>query len=74
MNFDKLWIEECTAENDVLDIIKTFSYGTGHDILISEGAYKVYRAGEDDPYFCCSDEKLIDVINALKVLDKASTE
>jgi len=62
-----------TADN-LLDTIKVFTSGTGHDVFISEGIYKVYRKDEDLPYVCNSDEQVVAVMDALKTLDEAGKE
>lgn len=68
-------VEELTeASNSLLQSIKTFTSGTGHDVWIAEGTYKVYRKGEDVPYICYTDEQLVAVMDALKTLDEAGKE
>jgi len=61
-------------EDDILQQIKSFTSGTGHDVFISEGIYKVYPAGSDYPYICHTDEQVIAVMDALKTLDEAGKE
>lgn len=58
----------------VLTKIKSFTSGTGHDVFISEGIYKVYRKDEDMPYVCHTDEQVVAVMDALITLDEAGKE
>lgn len=55
--------------NTTLERIKSFTTGTGHDVFISEGIYKVYRKHEDMPYVCHTDEQVAAVMGALITLD-----
>lgn len=66
--------EMVTKSNTLLQTIKSFTSGSGHDVFISEGVYKVYRSGEDVPYVCNTDQDLIACMDALTVLDGLETE
>lgn len=75
MNEAQKAVEELAeASNTLLESIKNFTSGTGHDVFISEGVYKVYRSQEDMPYICYSDEQVVAVMDALKTLDEAGKE
>lgn len=60
---------DAVQSNTLLESIKDFTSGTGHDVYIAEGIYKVYRSGEDNPYVCHTDEQLVAVMDALTTLD-----
>lgn len=60
--------------NTTLEAIKSFTTGTGHDVWIAEGTYKVYRKSEDMPYICHTDTILIEVMKALVTLDEVGKE
>lgn len=63
-----------SISNTTLERIKDFTSGTGHDVYIAEGIYKVYRSGEDNPYVCHTDEQLGAVMDALTTLDDVEME
>lgn len=65
---------EVEQSNTTLEAIKSFTTDSGHDVFISEGSYKVYRKGEDEPYICHSDTILIEVMKALVTLDEVGKE
>lgn len=71
----KKFVEELAEQsNTLLESIKDFTSGTGHDVFVTEGIYKVYRNGEDVPYVCPSDEVLKKTMSALLILDSLETE
>lgn len=56
----------------LLDEIKAFTTSSKHSVNIYNGAYEVFRSGEDMAYQCKDDETLKSVMQALKVLDGVS--
>lgn len=57
-----------------LQRIKSFTSDGAHDVWITEGVYKVFRQYEDIPYIARDENALIEIINAIEVLDSAETE
>lgn len=55
--------------DDFLNEIKSFTTTSKHSVNIYNGAYEVFRSGEDVSYQCKDDETLKSVMQALKVLD-----
>ena len=53
----------------LLNEIKSFTTTSKHSVNIYNGAYEVFRSGEDMAYQCKDDETLRSVMQALKVLD-----
>ena len=60
---------EKKSEDNLLDEIKSFTTTSKHSVNIYNGAYEVFRSGEDMAYQCKDDEILRKVMQALKVLD-----
>lgn len=60
---------ENTSEDNLLDEIKAFTANSKHSVNIYNGAYEVFRSGEDMAYQCKDDEALRSVMQALSVLD-----
>ena len=54
----------------LLNEIKSFTTTSKHSVNIYNGAYEVFRSGEDVAYQCKDDETLKSVMQALKVLDR----
>lgn len=63
---------ENTSEDSLLNEIKSFTATSKHSVNIYNGAYEVFRSGEDMAYQCKDDETLRSVLQALKVLDGAT--
>lgn len=61
---------ENTSEDSLLNEIKAFTATSKHSVNIYNGAYEVFRSGEDMAYQCKDDTSLRSVMQALKVLDK----
>lgn len=55
--------------DSLLNEIKSFTTTSKHSVNIYNGAYEVFRSGEDMAYQCKDDETLRSVMQALKVLD-----
>ena len=53
----------------LLNEIKAFTATSKHSVNIYNGAYEVFRSGEDVAYQCKDDTSLRSVMQALKVLD-----
>lgn len=58
----------------LLNEIKSFTTASKHSVNIYNGAYEVFRSGEDIAYQCKDDETLKSVMQALSVLDKVTDE
>lgn len=63
---------ENISEDNLLNEIKSFTTTSKHSVNIYNGAYEVFRRGEDVAYQCKDDETLRSVMQALKVLDEVS--
>lgn len=55
--------------DSLLNEIKSFTTTSKHSVNIYNGAYEVFRSGEDVAYQCKDDTSLRSVMQALKVLD-----
>lgn len=53
----------------LLNEIKSFTTSSKHSVNIYNGAYEVFRSGEDVAYQCKDDETMRSVMQALSVLD-----
>lgn len=71
-NTDNFHKTEKPAEDNLLDEIKAFTTTSKHSVNIYNGAYEVFRSGEDMAYQCKDDETLRSVMQALSVLDGVS--
>lgn len=60
--------------DNLLNEIKSFTTTSKHSVNIYNGAYEVFRSGEDMAYQCKDDETLRKVMHALKVLDGVMDE
>lgn len=75
---DSMWVvcdklaeplNECLDECLTLtDKIKQFTKDTGASVFICDGVYEVYYCGPDEPVKVDSDEQLVKVMDAVRVL------
>lgn len=59
-----------TTDN-LLAAIKQFTIDTGASVFICDGGYEVYYDSCDWPYKAATDEKLVEVMGAVRVLAEA---
>lgn len=59
-------------DDHILQRIKEFTEYSGHTVLITGDGYEVYRKDEDVPYETDCEHCLLDIMNALEVLDEHS--
>lgn len=59
-------------QQDILERIKEFTNQTGHSVEIVDGGYRVYREDEFDSYNTDCEHCLMDIMNAIDVLDEHS--
>lgn len=60
--------------DSLLNEIKSFTATSKHSVNIYNGAYEVFRSGEDVAYQCKDDETLRKVMQALKILDSVESD
>ena len=62
-----------TPNEDLLNKIKQFSQA-GHEVIVTNGEYRVFPEGECFAYKCDNDEVLVKTMEALSYLDSLEVE